>query len=149
MTMQLTLQQQQDNQLLQRTEIAGTITFEGATPSNRDVAGEITKVLKANPNLIVIKQIAGKFGHQAARVTAVAYHNQESRKRFEVLTKHLRKKTEEEKKKIDGERKQVPEVKEKAEKEKKKAGEETKKAEERTQRPVKEKAISEKKQGEQ
>ena len=126
----MTITQQADNTLLHRTEITGTIAFTGSTPSNKEVAEEIAKKTKKDTSLIVMKNIYTSFGHQQADFEALAYENQESMNRTEKVTKHIKKKLEENKKKAAEEKKTQEEtaakVKEESTKEETKAPSEEK-----------------------
>ncbi len=112
--MQITIQNKHENPLLNRVELTGTITFEGATPSNTDVAEAAAKEVKGNSTLTVVKNIYTDFGHQEATFTAVVYKDADSKQRTEKMTKHLRKKAEEERKKAEEARKAEEEAKAKA-----------------------------------
>ncbi len=115
--MQLTIETNNKNPLLGRTEVQGKLTFTGATPSNADVQNEIAKQLKVDAALVVVKHVHTVFSSQEASVEAVAYDSAQAQQKAEKMTKHLRKKAEEE-------------AKIKAEEEKRKAEEAAKKAEE-------------------
>ena len=117
--MKVIIEEKRENPLLQRTEVEGTITFEGVTPSNAEVTEALAKELKSDITSLVVKQISTKFGHQQAHFIAVSYANVEAKIATEKVTKHMRKKLEEERKKAE----------EKAEEEKKKKAEEKPKEE--------------------
>ena len=72
--------------------------------------------------LVVVKKIHNKFSLQEASFLAFVYDTKEALVKAEMVTKHIKKKIEEEKKKAEAERK-------KAEEEKKKAAEEAPKEE--------------------
>jgi len=127
-TMKVSIQDKKDNVLLKRTEVKGTLEFEGATPSNAQLAEIVAKEMKVNVGLVVVKNIYTKFGHLQADFSAVIYKDAEAKKQTEVLTKHMKVKIEEEKKKQEEARAAEKEAK-KAEAEAKKAEEEAKKAE--------------------
>ena len=121
--MDLTIENKFDNQLLGRVDVTGNISFTGATPSNADLAAAIAKDLKAQEDLIVIKQIKTKFSSQSAQFSAVSYKDLASKQKFEVATKHL-KALEEKRKKEEAEKKAAElEAKKKAEEEAKAAKE--------------------------
>jgi small subunit ribosomal protein S24e len=93
------------NSLLQRTEVSGAITFEGATPSNLDLAQKLDE----NINLVVVKNIYTSFGLQEATFKAVIYDSQEAKLKVEKETKHMKKQV--------GETAKMAEEKKKAEEE--------------------------------
>jgi len=133
--MQLTINTKNKNELLNRTEVFGKVTFEKETISNKELAEAIAKELKSNVNLVVMKQIKTQFGQKEANFNALVYDNQEAKDKTEKLTKHIKKKIEETQKKI--------------EQEKKAAEEETKKNQEQEKDAVKEEKPAEDKEGEQ
>jgi len=128
--MQLTINTKNKNELLNRTEVFGKVTFEKETISNKELAEAIAKELKSNVNLVVMKQIKTQFGQKEANFNALVYDNQEAKDKTEKLTKHIKKKIEETQKKI--------------EQEKKAAEEETKKNQEQEKDAVKEEKTEEK-----
>lgn len=81
-----------ENALLERTEVEGTIEFEGATPSTAQVTEEVAKQLHQDPATVVVKHVYTQFGHHAAKFIARVYSSAESRKKIEVLPSHLKKK---------------------------------------------------------
>ncbi len=97
--MKCTITENKKNELLQRSEISGQIVFEGTTPSNVQLAEAIGKELKSTPELVVVKGVYTKFSRQEAVFQAVVYSSAEARKRFEVVTKHMKKQAEEQRKK--------------------------------------------------
>lgn len=97
--MEVTIEEKKQNPLLKRDEIKGRLKFEGTTPSNAQLLEVLTKELKVESNLIVIKNIYTSFGRQEAKFFAVAYNNKEVKDKIEMSTKYLKKKAEEKKKK--------------------------------------------------
>ena len=93
--MNITINEKKENALLGRTEVHGSISFEGATPSAADLTAELAKQLKVDEGMIVVKHLYTKFSHQEAVFHAVAYSNTDAMQKAEVMTKHLRKKAEE------------------------------------------------------
>ncbi len=92
--MQLTIQDKKENVLLNRREIKAALSFEKATPSNKDVAESIAKQMNVDAGLVVIKHIYNTFSLRQAKVDAVIYDTQETRERVERINGHLRKKLE-------------------------------------------------------
>lgn len=127
--MELLIQEKKENPLLKRTEVKALVNFSGSTPSKGDIAEALAKSMKADINLTDIRSVHNKFGLQEADVLAYVYDDIDAKVKNTVLTKHLRKKIEEEKKKAEEERKAAKEAKKKAEEEAKTA---TKEAEEKT-----------------
>ncbi len=115
--MKLDITKKEKNALIGRTEVEATLTYQGVTPSNRDVTASIAKQLSCEEKLVVVKQIKGVFSEQKAIVTAVAYDSQVALDKYEMSTKHLRKVAEEKAKKEAEEQKTALEAKKKAEEE--------------------------------
>ena len=129
--MKITIQEKKANPLLNRTEVKGSMEFDDITPSNIKLAEVLTKEIKKDINLIVIKSIYTHFGQKLADFEAVIYDNQEAKDKTEMLTKHIKKKMEEDRKKAEEAKAAEAEAK-KAEAEAKKA-EAEKPAEEATE----------------
>ena len=93
--MKLTLTKKTENKLLGRVEIAGSLVFEGPTPSNIEVASALANELHADLSLIVIKSIHTKFRMKTAVLTAYLYHSADNKRKMEAVTKHMKKKADE------------------------------------------------------
>lgn len=119
--MELTIVERKENQLLGRTEVSGSLSFEEATPSNLQLAESLAKEFKTDVSKVVMKHINTRFSQHKADFEGFVYDDDNSRKKAERLTKHIRKKMEEARKKAEEARK---------EEEEKKAAEEARKAEE-------------------
>ena len=96
--MKLKIITKKENPLLGRKEITAELDFEGATPSNQQVAELIKNDLKGE---VILKKVHTDFSKQLAKVEAFVYDSKESRDKAERMTKHLRKKVDEDKKKAD------------------------------------------------
>jgi small subunit ribosomal protein S24e len=92
-----------DNKLLERKEIEATVRFTGATPPRKEIKEGICGKLGANPDLVVLRSVAGEFGMKRLRISAHAYSDANTLKKNEP--RHILKRegmiveTEEEKKK--------------------------------------------------
>ncbi|MCR4313234.1 MAG: hypothetical protein NUV58_03235 [Candidatus Roizmanbacteria bacterium] len=126
--MKVTINEKKDNSLLGRVEVKGTLSFEGATPSNAKLAESIAKEFKIDVNLVVMKQIHTKFSRQEANFLVLVYKNMETKVKAERMTKHLKKRAEEASKKA-AEAKAAEEEAKAAEEEAKKAATEDNKEE--------------------
>ncbi len=93
--MNVQVTEKNENPLLGRTDVRGTASFEGATPSNADITEVVAKNVGGDPALVVMKHIYTKFSHQEVVFHAVVYKDQLAMEKAEVMTKHLRKKAEE------------------------------------------------------
>ena len=94
--MDLKILNKKDNPLLHRLELEAELTATGPTPSNKDVAKELSKQTKANENLIIIKHIYSRFGTNQSDVLAYIYNDEERMKEIEI-TKEVKEEKPEEK----------------------------------------------------
>ena len=113
--MKVEIQEKNDNKLVKRLEVKGKLTFEGATVSNDKLKEVLAKELGKDTSLIIIKNIYTEYGQEKANFYAVIYADQEAKQKFEMMTKHLKKKIEEDKKKAAEEKKKAAEEKKKEE----------------------------------
>lgn len=149
--MQVTIKKKEENALLKRTEVSGELEFDGATPSNKDLAEALAKELKKDVSLVIIKNIYTEFSQQKATFNAVVYADAEAKAKFEMSTKHLRKQAEEGKKKAEEAKAAAPEEKKKeeekpVEEEKEEGPAPEEKAEEPKEEPKEEAPVEEKKE---
>ena len=121
--MKFKITEKKENPLLERVEVVGEIEFEGQTPSNMEIAELIAKEMGKELSLVVMNNIKITFSKQSGTFTANVYNSEESREKITKLTKHLRKKIEEERKKAEEARLKAEEEKKKAEEEAKAAAE--------------------------
>lgn len=85
--MEIEIKTKKENPLLQRNDIHGTISFTGATPSNKQLQEELAKKLGVQPELVAIRGIYGKFGTEKAAFEAVAYATKEQFDKIEPKKK--------------------------------------------------------------
>ena len=71
--MKLTITEKKEHKLLSRIEVKGSVEFEGATPTNKDVQDALAKQVGADVSLVVIKKIANTYGAHTATVRAHVY----------------------------------------------------------------------------
>lgn len=90
--MDLNITQQKKNDLLQRLEISGTLTFSGATPSKTQVQEQLSQHLHLPAEHLVLRSVHTAYGNQQASFSAVAYDSAEAKKKFEIVPSHLKKK---------------------------------------------------------
>jgi small subunit ribosomal protein S24e len=139
--MKVTIQEKKENPLLNRTEIKGNIEFDDITPSNVKLSESLAKETKKEINLIIVKSIYTNFGQKLADFEAIIYDNAESRDKVEMLTKHIKKKMEEDRKKSEEAKAAEVEAKKKEEEAKAAPAEEAKE-----EAPVEEKPAEETKE---
>ena len=75
--------EKKENKLLNRTEIVALDEYLDITPSREEVRKKIAESLKANEELVVIKNIFPIFGKRSATVIAHIYENKEDCERVE------------------------------------------------------------------
>ncbi|MCF7798837.1 hypothetical protein K9M74_02955 [Candidatus Woesearchaeota archaeon] len=89
--MDITITNQHENKLLQRTEITATMLFEGATPARKNVQQSIAAQTKAKEPLVIITTIDTGFGNSKAIVNAHIYQDEKIMMRNErtnLVEKH-------------------------------------------------------------
>jgi ribosomal protein S24E len=146
--MKITIQENKANPLLNRTEVKGSIEFENVTPSNMVVTESLAKETKKDINLIIVKNIYTHFGQKLADFGAVIYDNLEAKEKTEMLTKHIKKKMEEDRKKAEEAKQADAEAKQKAVEEAKAAKEAEAAAKEAPAEETKEEPAAEEKPAE-
>ncbi|MBS3148597.1 hypothetical protein J4219_06945 [Candidatus Woesearchaeota archaeon] len=85
--MELAVKEQKHNPLLKRKELTGTLAFEGATPSNKELTEQLAKKLSVTAETIVMKQILGAFGGTKAEFKAYVYDSKEQLDKVEPKKK--------------------------------------------------------------
>lgn len=81
--MQLKITNKSEKPLLSRTEVNGEIFYEATTPSRASLKKEISKALKVNEELVVVKEIAPVFGVRKSLIKANVYKSPEDMKKYE------------------------------------------------------------------
>ena len=85
--MKVDITTEKKNPLLLRTEVEGKLTFEGATPSNAQLAEALGKKYGCPPEAVCVKHIYGKFGKTHADFTANVYESKEALDKIEAQPK--------------------------------------------------------------
>ena len=67
------IMEKRENSLLSRTEVAGVISFDGATPSRQDLVKAISEKLKVPKDMVVIRKVTTAFGSRKASFDANVY----------------------------------------------------------------------------
>ncbi|HID72298.1 TPA: hypothetical protein EYP38_00015, partial [Candidatus Micrarchaeota archaeon] len=78
-----------DNPLLNRKEIEAIVSFDGATPSRKELKEAICGKAGANPDLTVLREVNNEYGIKRVTVTAHVYANKEALSKVEP--EHMRK----------------------------------------------------------
>ncbi|MDN7025054.1 30S ribosomal protein S24e [Methanoculleus sp. FWC-SCC1] len=71
------------NKLLNRREVAFTLTFEGATPSRQNIQSKIAALLNQKEDLVVLDSLKTSFGKMEVTGVARIYDDEESKQRTE------------------------------------------------------------------
>lgn len=145
--MNIDITKKKETPLLSRTRVTGFVTYTGPTPSRIDIRKELSKQLKVNEGLIVIKHVYSRFGLQKSKVIANIYGDKKQMSKLEhknLLAKHSGEKPKKEEK---AEEKPAEEKKEeKAEEKKEEKPEEAKEEKEAPKEEKEEKPAEEKKE---
>lgn len=97
-TMNITITEKKDNRLMERWEVQGVVTFEQATPANKEFVHYIGEHFQVDPAQVIMKGVHTKYGHRQASFQALVYHSAAALQATEPMTAHLKKKREEQKK---------------------------------------------------
>ena len=95
--MDLEITKERDMPLMSRKRYTAYATFKGATPNRLQIRDAISKKVKSEPGLTIIKHIYTRYGVEKAKIIAHAYSKKEDMARYEdkiLLDKHVEKKSE-------------------------------------------------------
>lgn len=81
--MDISFTRDEKNELLNRREIGISITYDGATPSRRDVLGKVAALLDVSPDCVVLDSLTTHFGLSEAVAEVRVYEDAETRNRIE------------------------------------------------------------------
>jgi len=85
--MDLKITERIEESLLSRAKIISKISFEAATPSEKEVKSKIASSLNADENLVVVKHIYTDFGFKRADVSAYLYKDEKEMENIEIKPK--------------------------------------------------------------
>ena len=94
--MNIDIKEKKDNKLLSRQEIKAHVTFSGSTPPREELKKEFSKITKAKPELVIIKNIYTNFGAQEADILLHVYTDQEILKKIEQIKEEKKEEKKEE-----------------------------------------------------
>ena len=80
--MDVKISEKNEQPLMSRTELRGTISFEAQTPSRAEVRKKIAESVKADESLVMLTRIRTAYGQKSAGVTAHVYKTKEDAKKF-------------------------------------------------------------------
>ncbi len=90
--MEITIEKTAENPYLQRKEVQGEVTFEGATPSQKQIAEALAAKLNAKADAIFIVHVYTGFGSNKARFEAHVYPSKEQLEKVVRLGKKAKEK---------------------------------------------------------
>jgi len=103
--MNITITTETENKAMSRTELEGSISFTGKTPSADEVKKKIAEMKKAKEELVVVKNISTHFGEQTASLSAVVYTD---KKKMDLIEPKKKEKKKKEGEGGEGEKKEAP-----------------------------------------
>jgi len=106
--MKITITEKKVNEILQRTEIEGTIKFAGPSPRNLDVRADLAKQLGVDEKLVAIRHIYVKYGGGKATFEAAAYKTTEQFEKIESKKGRIKEVAVEAEKEAVEEKKEAP-----------------------------------------
>ncbi|MFH1511018.1 MAG: hypothetical protein ABIF10_04960 [Candidatus Woesearchaeota archaeon] len=81
--MNLQITEQKKNDFLSRKEVRAVLTYEHATPSKEELKKQVAAAMKANADLLVIRQVNPSYGEQKADVLFYIYEKPDVMKKLE------------------------------------------------------------------
>lgn len=73
------------NELLNRRELEFVLTFEGATPSRKDIMGKFCALQNVSEDLVVLDSLKTKFGKQELVGSARIYEDADTKTQMEPV----------------------------------------------------------------
>ena len=99
--MELKIIEKKENPFLKRTDVKAELSFTGPTPSNDELTKAIAKNIGCKEEVVLMRKVDVIFGETKASVDAFVYDTKEQKDAITPLTKHIKKKLEEEQKKAE------------------------------------------------
>ena len=81
--MEAKIQKERNNPLLGRKEYVLTLSYEGPTPSRKEVREACVQKLGFNPDLTVVRRTDRRFGKKSINVKVHVYENKERMEQIE------------------------------------------------------------------
>ena len=75
--MELKIEERRRNPLLRREEIRATVSFEGGTPTRREVREALARALGKDVGVVFVRRVLTEYGARRARVLAMAYDDRD------------------------------------------------------------------------
>lgn len=96
--MEISITHKEDVPLLKRTEVSARMTYEGATPSRKEVQAAVAKALNGKKDQLIITKVTTKYGDQSAAVNGYYYSDRSVLEKLEQKAMIKKNTFEEEKK---------------------------------------------------
>jgi ribosomal protein S24E len=90
--MEITIEKTSENPFLQRKEVHGKVSFQGATPSQKQLADALATKLGAKADAIFVAHVFTEFGAQSATFEAHVYPSKEQLDKVVKLGKKAKEK---------------------------------------------------------
>ncbi len=90
--MSINIVDKNEQKLLGRTLVRATLSYEGTTPSRKQVRAELSKALKEKEENVIVQHIYTSYGGNEADIHAAVYKNLEDAKAVEhkkLMEKHV------------------------------------------------------------
>jgi small subunit ribosomal protein S24e len=81
--MDINIIEDKNNSLLNRREVKLNITFEGPTPSRKDVKLKLAAILNCSPELVIVQSLNNLFGKEEVHGYAKIYESADRMKEIE------------------------------------------------------------------
>mgnify|MGYP000047007094 FL=1 len=75
--MELTVLERRHNPLLRREEVRALISFEGGTPTRKEVREALAKALGKDVSVVFVRRILTEYGARRAKVLAMVYEDRD------------------------------------------------------------------------
>ncbi len=82
---------EKDDKLFSRKELLLEMEFSGKTPNNEEVKNNVAEFLKANKELLIIRQIKQRYGINIVNILAYVYKDANNLNKFEKINKKPKK----------------------------------------------------------
>ena len=92
--MNLKITEQKENLLLGRKEVHAQLDYDTATPAKEELRQQLSKSMKVDAELLIIKHIYPSVGNKSAAVLIYQYHDKQQMQRIEGVKKATKPKAE-------------------------------------------------------
>ena len=142
--MKINIIEEKKEPLIPRVSYLINVEYEGKTPSREDLKKELSKILKSDEKLIIIKKIMNEFRKTTCKLDVLVYQDEKTLRMFETEQSIKRNTKKEQKQEKEGKQ----ETKEEVKKEKPEENKEAKKGEKQENKKEEEIKVKENKEKE-